>query len=109
MPDRRTLDYAAPPDPRRRGRGRGRGRQPYWVFLFAAWLASFPAVAALDQFLKRSLYGGSADGTGTILAMFAILPAVVIASALKRRWWVAAVLGGTCAPAAITLMYLLWR
>jgi uncharacterized membrane protein YhaH (DUF805 family) len=96
----RTLDYAVPAKTR---------RQPYWIFLFGTWILGFPVVGMLDQFLKRSLYGGSADGSGSILAMFAILPAAVVASFLPRRWWVAALLGGMCAPVAITAMYLLWR
>ena len=95
-----TLDYASPPQPR---------KQPYWVILFAAWIASVPIVSALDQGMKSYLYGGPADGGATMLAMFAIAPAAMLASFLKRRWWVAAIVGGACAPVAVVAMYLLWR
>ena len=43
------------------------------------------------------------------MAMFAIVPAAIAASLLKRRWWVAAILGVVCAPIAVVAMYLLWR
>jgi hypothetical protein len=95
-----TLDYAPPPQPR---------KHPYWVVLLVAWIASVPIVSALDQGMKSYLYGGPADGGATIIAMFAIAPAAVIATFLKRRWWVAAIVGGACAPVAVVAMYLLWR
>ncbi len=77
--------------------------------LIVAWIASVPVVNILDHLLKHALYGGSADGGATILAMPAIVPTLIVASFLKRRWWVAAVIGELCAPVAITAMYLLWR
>jgi hypothetical protein len=96
-----TLDYAPPPQLR---------KQPYWVILFAVWIASVPIVSVLDQGMKSYLYGGGpADGQVTMLAMLAIAPAAIIASFLKRRWWVAAIVGGACAPVAVVAMYLLWR
>ena len=55
--------YASPVPPR---------KQPYWLILFAAWIVSLPIVSALDQGMKSYLYGGSADGGATMLAMFAI-------------------------------------
>jgi hypothetical protein len=82
---------------------------PYWLVLVIAWIASVPVVNILDDLLKHALYGGHADGGGTILAMLAIVPALAVASFLKRRWWIAASVGGLCSPLAITAMYLLWQ
>lgn len=80
-------------------------KQPNWVVLFAAWMMSWPIVSALDQGMKSYLYGGPADGGATMLAMFAIVPAAIIACFFKRRWWIAAILGGACAPIAVVGMY----
>ena len=96
----RTLDYDTPMEPR---------KQPYWLVLFAAWIATLPVVNILDNELKRHLYGGYADGGATILAMLAIFPAVVIAAFAKRRWYLAALISGLCSPVAVTALYLLWR
>jgi hypothetical protein len=79
------------------------------VILFAAWIASAPAVSVIDRAMKSYLYDGPADGGMTMLAMLAILPAVVIATYLKRRWWIAAIIGAATSPVAVVAMYLLWR
>jgi len=95
-----TLDYASPPQPR---------KQPYWVILFAAWMASVPIVTVLEHGIKGYLGGGLPYGRAMMLAMFAIVPAAIIASLLKPRWWVAAIVGGLCAPVVVAATYLLWR
>lgn len=83
--------------------------EPYWSFLFGAWVASLPVVNALDHGMKSLVYGGSADGGATLLAMLAIAPAAAVAACRKRRTCGAAVvIGGACSPLAVVAMYLLW-
>jgi len=94
-----VLDYARPTPPR---------RGPYWTILFAAWISSYPLVRTLDEEVTRRVYGGTADGGAAMLAMFAIVPAVIVAAFAKRRWWIAAAIGGVCAPLGLVAVPLLF-
>ena len=87
-----TSDHASPSRLR---------KEPYWTALFVAWVVSLPVTNILDNEISRFLWGHNATSALTILSMFAILPAGIVAAFLPRRWWVGSIVGGVCSPAAV--------
>jgi hypothetical protein len=97
----RTLDYETPSTTK---------RPFYWGIFFPAWVLSLPVANGLDQVIHLDRTGLHSDSIPTVLSMFALVPALIIWRLVKRRWWLAAGIGGLCSPmTVVALYYLAWR
>lgn len=98
MEPNQPLHYATPAKPK---------SEWYWLAFINAWIASQP-LALLLEFVSCSYRGRLFDfGFMTIAAILGVVPAAIITVFAKRRWWMAAIIGGSCSPLAIITIHCL--